>query len=53
MLPIQWRVEAQADLATILVYIAERNLQAETNLYDKIDHADSQLPRHPYMYQLG
>ncbi|WP_426170858.1 type II toxin-antitoxin system RelE/ParE family toxin [Pseudoduganella sp. R-31] len=53
MLPIQWRAEAQADLATILAYIAERNLQAATDLYNKIDRAVSQLPLHPYIYRLG
>ena len=53
MLPIRWRTEAQADLATILAYIAERNLQAASDLHDRIDHAVSQLPHHPYLYRAG
>jgi plasmid stabilization system protein ParE len=28
MLPIQWRAEAQADLAAILDYVVERNPQS-------------------------
>ena len=53
MLPIRWRAEAQADLATILAYIAERNQQAATYLYTEIDRAVSQLPHHPYLYRVG
>ena len=53
MLPIRWRTEAQADLAAILAYIAERNQQAAARLYDEIDHAVSQLPCHPYLYRPG
>lgn len=53
MLPIRWRTEAQADLATILAYIAERNPQAAADLHDRIDHAVSQLPLHPYLYRAG
>ncbi|HEX8615423.1 MAG TPA: type II toxin-antitoxin system RelE/ParE family toxin [Telluria sp.] len=53
MLPILWRAEAQADLATILGYIAERNPRAALDLYNDIDWAVSQLPAHPYMYRPG
>ncbi|MQA40123.1 type II toxin-antitoxin system RelE/ParE family toxin [Rugamonas aquatica] len=53
MLPIRWKTEAQADLATILAYIAERNQQAATDLYNEIDRAVSQLPHHPYLYRPG
>lgn len=53
MLPILWRAEAQADLAAILGYIAERNPYAAHTLYDDIDRALSQLPSHPYMYRSG
>lgn len=37
MLPIRWRTEAQAYLSAILTYIAERNQQAATRLYDDKD----------------
>jgi toxin ParE1/3/4 len=53
MLPIRWQTEAQADLATILAYIAAHNKQAATDLYNEIDRAVSQLPHHPYLYRLG
>jgi toxin ParE1/3/4 len=53
MLPIQWRAEAQADLAAILDYVAERNLLSALNLYEDIERAVSQLPHHPYLYRLG
>lgn len=53
MLPIRWQTEAQADLATILAYIAERNQRAATDLYNEIDRAVSQLPHHPYLYRPG
>lgn len=53
MLPILWRAEAQADLAAILEYIAERNPKSALNLYDDIERIVSQLPHHPYLYRLG
>jgi toxin ParE1/3/4 len=53
MLPIRWQAEAQADLATILAYIAERNLQAAADLYNEINQAVTMLPRHPHLYRLG
>jgi plasmid stabilization system protein ParE len=53
MLPILWRAEAQADLAAILEYIAERNPQSAFDLYDGIERVVSQLPHHPYLYHLG
>lgn len=53
MLPIQWKVEAQEDLTTILTYIAQRNQSAALQLYNDIDHAISRLPCHPYLYRPG
>lgn len=53
MLPILWRAEAQADLAAILEFIAERNPQSALALYDDIARLVSQLPYHPYLYRLG
>jgi toxin ParE1/3/4 len=53
MLPIRWQAEAEADLATILAYIAQRNQQAATDLYNKINQAVSKLSRHPHLYRLG
>jgi toxin ParE1/3/4 len=53
MLPILWRAEAQADLAAILEYIAERNPQSALDLYNDIERVVSQLPQHPYLYRLG
>lgn len=53
MLPILWRAEAQADLAEILEYIAERNPQSALDLYGDIERVVSQLPQHPYLYRLG
>ncbi len=53
MLPVLWRAEAQADLAAILGYIAERNPQAALDLHGDINLALSQLPSHPYLYRQG
>jgi toxin ParE1/3/4 len=53
MVPIQWRPEAQADLETILAYIAEHNQQTAFDLLGEIDRAVSQLPKHPNLYRPG
>lgn len=53
MLPILWRAEAQADLAAILEYIADRRPQSALDLFDEIERIVSQLPHHPYLYRLG
>lgn len=53
MLPVLWRPEAQADLAAILEFIAQRNPQAALTLYDAVEHLVSQLPHHPCLYRLG
>ena len=53
MLPIRWKTAALADLATILAYIAERNQQAATDLYNEVDLAVSKLPHHLYLYRRG
>jgi toxin ParE1/3/4 len=52
MLPIQWRAEAQADLAAILDYVAERNPQSALNLYEDIERVFRNF-RTPYLYRLG
>ena len=53
VLPVLWRSKAQADLAAILEYIAERSPQAAIELYDDIERVVSQLSHHPYLYRLG
>ena len=53
MLPIRWQAEAEADLATILAYITQRNQQAAADLYNKVDQAVLKLPQHPHLYRLG
>jgi toxin ParE1/3/4 len=53
MLPILWRAEAQADLAAILEYIAERNPKSALDLYEDVERVVTQLPHHPYLYRLG
>ena len=53
MLPIRWQAEAEADLATILAHITQRNRQAATDLFNKINQAISKLPQHPHLYRLG
>ncbi len=53
MLPILWRPEAENDLAAILEFIAERNLQSALDLLEDIRGVVSQLPHHPYLYRLG
>lgn len=47
MLPILWSAEAEADLATILHYIAERSPLSAFHLFDDIERVVSQLPSHP------
>lgn len=53
MLPVQWLFEAESDLETILIYIADRNPTAAFDLQDEIEQATSQLPQHPYLYRHG
>jgi plasmid stabilization system protein ParE len=45
MLPILWRAEAQADLAAILGYIAERSPQSALDLYNDIERVVCRVPR--------
>ncbi|MYN09403.1 type II toxin-antitoxin system mRNA interferase toxin, RelE/StbE family [Massilia sp. FT127W] len=53
MLPILWRAEAQADLAAILKFIADRNPHAALDLYDDIQRVVTQLPHPPHLYRVG
>lgn len=41
MLPILWRAEAHADLATIAEFVAERNAQSALDPYNDIECAVS------------
>ncbi|MDT3312135.1 type II toxin-antitoxin system RelE/ParE family toxin [Pseudomonas sp. FP2196] len=50
---IKWRPEARAELAKILRYIGERNIQAATRLSASIKQATSALPVHPDLYRKG
>lgn len=53
MLPIRWRLKAEADLAEILDYIAQRNPQAALDLQNQMHRAISQLPVQRRLYRPG
>lgn len=53
MFSIQWLESARGNLATIIDYIAERNVVAAADLLDDIERAVSQLAGYPYLYKPG
>lgn len=53
MLLIKWRRPARASLATIIRYIAERNLPAARAMRKRIEDAVLPASEHPYLYRPG
>jgi toxin ParE1/3/4 len=53
MLPVRWLPNARDNLATIIEYIAERDVAAASQLQDDIERVISQLPQHPQLYRSG
>ena len=53
MLPIIWRGSARADLAAIIRYIADEDIQAARRLKDHLESVVLPLAEHPYLYRPG
>ena len=51
MLSVKWRNEVRADLLEIMAFIAERNVSAAFDLYERIERSLEHLPEHPYLYK--
>jgi toxin ParE1/3/4 len=50
---VEWKSEALDDLATIYVYIEERNPKAARELYEMITQSAEKLPQMPYLFRRG
>lgn len=53
MLRVRWLPKASVNLATIIDYIAERDVVAASRLQSDIERVTSQLPQHPDLYRPG
>lgn len=53
MLSVNWKLDAQDDLATIIDYIEQRNDSAARELQAAIVHAAENLPAMPYLFRPG
>lgn len=53
MLSVNWKLEAQDDLAEIIDYIEQRNVTAAQDLYATILRAAENLPSMPYLFRRG
>lgn len=53
MLSVNWKLDAQDDLATIIDYIEQRNESAARELYAAIVSAAEHLPSMPYLFRPG
>ena len=51
MLPIVWKISARADLATVVRYIATRNIQAARHMRQRLQEAVLPVAEHPYLYR--
>lgn len=52
-LSLVWRTDALSDLATIISYIAERNADAASRLFEAMEVCAERLPEHPFLYRPG
>ena len=53
MLPVNWKIKAQDDLAEIIDYIEQRNASAALDLYQTIVQTAENLPSMPYLFRRG
>lgn len=53
MLSVNWKLNAQDDLAEIIDYIEQRNATAAQELYAAILRATENLPSMPYLFRRG
>jgi toxin ParE1/3/4 len=51
MLPIIWKISARSDLATIVKYIATRDIQAARRMRQRLQEAVLPVAEHPYLYR--
>ncbi len=53
MLSVNWKIDAQDDLAEIINYIEQRNESAASELHATIVQAAENLPFMPYLFRRG
>jgi len=53
MLPIVWLASADADLASVVEYIGQRNLVAAERLWARLRACVLPLSEHPYLYPVS
>jgi len=53
MLPIVWLASADADLASVVEYIGQRNLVAAERLWTRLRACVLPLSEHPYLYPVS
>ena len=51
LLNISWKISARSDLATIVRYIATRNIQAARRMRQRLQEAVLPVAEHPYLYR--
>lgn len=51
MLPIIWKFDARADLASIIQYIAKRDIAAARRMRQRLHEAVLPVAEHPYLYR--
>lgn len=51
MLPIIWKLDARADLASVIKYIAERDIQAARHMRRRLQESVLPVAEHPYLYR--
>lgn len=53
MLPVLWLESADADLASIIDYIGERNISAAERMWERLRSSVLPLSEHPYLYPIS
>jgi toxin ParE1/3/4 len=51
MLPIIWKLDARADLASVIKYIAKRDIQAARHMRKRLQESVLPVADHPYLYR--
>ena len=51
MLPIIWKLDARADLASVIQYIAKRDIQAARHMRKRLQESVLPVAEHPYLYR--
>lgn len=51
MLPIVWKFDARADLASVITYIAKRDVKAARQMRKRLQESVLPVAEHPYLYR--